>query len=685
MNTPKRIFNFLIILTSAFFFFNHTHAQKQPLDATLHHLRNADPLEWAEFSGLSEEKELLLKFSASRNQTTQTLSLRQCDVKQNWDVLLNSKKIGSLVTDEKDLMTYFNIPVGTLLEGENTLMIKCSATEPDDIRVGEIVLDRRSSYNVFTEANLDITVIETGINNLLPARITVLTDQRSLGKIVGTPTEKLPIRPGTVYTGTGKASLRLPAGRYVIYAGHGFEYGIDSVHIVLKPGDRVQKIFRLKREVETGGWVSSDTHVHTFTHSRHGDATEEERAITLAAEGVELPVMTDHNIYVDLNTAARNANVRSYFTPVTGDELTTSVGHFNVFRTTAGTPVIAHQAADWTQVSENIKEADNKIIILNHARDIHNGFRPFDPSRHLSSAGTSKDDWKFPANAMEVVNSGSQQTDYMQLYQDWFGMLNRGYFLTPVGSSDSHDVSRYTVGQGRTYIHTNDDNPGNIDVDKALKSFREGRVMVSAGLLTKITVNNTFGAGDLVPASGKMLVSVEVSGPSWVRAERVTLYANGKKLREEKFDLSKKHALKWKSSWSIDVPKHDVFLVAIAEGPGGGMPWWPIAKPYQPSSPEWTPKLIGSSGAVWIDADNNGKRESAYDYAKEVVDAAKGDVGKTIKNLDSYDEAVAAQAAALLWKNGKDLNRSLDAVKKAEPAVKAGFETIIQEIGFIKK
>lgn len=680
----ERICHFLI-LPFILLFTISGYGQKQILDDTLHHLRNADPVEWLEFAS-QPEKQLLVKFTAQRNSTAQTLSLRQYDVKQNWNVLINDNTIGDLVVDEKDLIAYFSIPAGALQDGENTLVIKCSGTTPDDIRVGEISLDSRSSDDVLTEANLDVLVFEDRTNTLIPARITILTEKRSLGKVAST-SEKVVVRPGYAYTGTGKASLQLPAGKYTLYTGRGFEYGIDSMHIELKPGDRVQKTFRLKREVETTGWVCSDTHVHTFTHSRHGDATEEERAITLAGEGIELPVMTDHNVYVDLNETAKAAGVRSYFTPVTGDELTTKVGHFNVFKTTVGTPVIDHKVEDWNGIAENINDTGNKVVILNHAQDIHNGFRPFDPSRHLSSAGTSKDDWKFPANAMEVINSGSQQTDYMQLYHNWFGMLNRGYFLTPVGSSDSHDVSRFTVGQGRTYIQTNDENPGDIDVDNAIKSFREGKVMVSAGLLAKITVNNTFGPGDIVPGKGEVQVSVEVAGPSWVKAERVSLYANGKKIREEKIELLRNQPMKWKSSWTIAAPGHDVFLVAIAEGPGGGMPWWPIAKPFQPASPEWTPKVIGSSGVVWIDADNNGKRDSAYDYAKAIVDSSKGDVREIIKKLDAYDEAVAVQAAALLWKNGKDLNTRevSDAVMKATGATKAGFERVIKETGLIRK
>ena len=106
----------------------------------------------------------------------------------------------------------------------------------------------------------------------------------------------------------------------------------------------------------TPGFVACDTHVHTLTHSGHGDATDVERAITLAGEGVELPIATDHNKQVDYHAAAVKAGVRKYFTPVVGNEVTTSVGHFNVFPLPAGGPVPDFKAKDWKGVAAALGE-----------------------------------------------------------------------------------------------------------------------------------------------------------------------------------------------------------------------------------------------------------------------------------------------------------------------------------------
>lgn len=93
------------------------------------------------------------------------------------------------------------------------------------------------------------------------------------------------VRPGVVYTSSGTARFGLPAGDYTIYTGRGFEYSLDSVRVQVRPGDAVRKQLAIKRVVPIQGFVSCDTHVHTLTHSGHGDAAIEGRMITLAGEG----------------------------------------------------------------------------------------------------------------------------------------------------------------------------------------------------------------------------------------------------------------------------------------------------------------------------------------------------------------------------------------------------------------
>src|SRR5439155_8380493 len=291
--------------------------------------------------------------------------------------------------------------------------------------------------------------------------------------------DTLAVRPGVIYTATGDAKISLPAGQYTIYAGRGFEYSLDSTTVDLKPGDTAEHQFKISRVVQTSGYVSCDTDIHTFTYSRHGDATLEERMLTLAGENIELAIATDHNLQIDYTETAKKLGVDKYFTSVIGNEVTTAAqGHFNVFPIPANSKLLNFRAANWDVLATNISEiaSPNPVIIINHARDLHGGFRPDDPSRFIAIAGQRTDGRKLPANAMEVINSGAIMSDYMRLYRDWFGLLNRGQKLTPVGASDSHDVSRYIVGQARTYIKCDDSDPAHINIDEARANFLAGKV-----------------------------------------------------------------------------------------------------------------------------------------------------------------------------------------------------------------
>ena len=405
--------------------------------------------------------------------------------------------------------------------------------------------------------------------------------------------------------------------------------------------------------------------------------------LTLAGEGIELPIATDHNVHVDYEPITREgrSSVRSFFTPVMGNEVTTPRGHFNIFPVRAGARVPDHKQTDWRLLFDDIHRTPGvKVAILNHARDLHSGVRPFGPQHFNALVGENLDDWPLRFNAMEVVNSGATQSDPLLLFHDWMGLLNRGLNVTPVGSSDSHDVARHFVGQGRTYIRCADRHPFQIDVDAAVNSFLQGRVMVSYGLLAELTVNEKYSSGELAPVADDVRVDVRVLGPHWVRADRVLLFANGRMIRDEAISADIDHkplpiGVKWAGTWTIPKLSHDVYLVAIALGPGVDGLYWKTAKPYQPTSPEWEAHTIGCSGAVWLDADHDGLRTSARDYAKRLVAAAGSDWTKLIASLSDYDEAVAMQAAHLVRASGTSLQSEplLAALKTGTPAVQAGF------------
>jgi hypothetical protein len=616
----------------------------------MHHLRLGESREWSDFPAAAEGAALVVPFDASSTPGERTLRLRHRDVKAAWRVRINGVEVARLPADEADTVSYWAVAPGTVTTGRNEVRIDgvAAADASDDIMVGEIRLSDRPRREVLTDATVAVSVRESASGASIPCRLTITDEHGALVSLGNASDADQAVRPGVVYSRSGTARLSLPAGRYVIYAGRGFEYGVDRVHVDVARGQTVSRRLAIRREVDTRGWASMDTHVHSATFARHGDASIEERMLTLAGEGIELPVSSEHNTRVAFEARAVAAGVRGHFTPILGTEVTTpALGHFNVFPVPEGGAGIDQQAADWTRLGESMAPLDSRpVVVLNHGRDLHGGFRPFGPSRHLGVAGEDLDGWTLPANAMEIVNSGAVMSDALALTRDWMGLLNRGIRLAPIGSSDSHDVARYIVGQGRTYVPCPDGRPDAIDRTCVVDAVRRGRVMVAYGLLAAITVDGR-GPGDLVRPGRELAVRLRVLGPGWTRARRIALYANGTLLREATIAGGEVAGVKFDRTWRLPTPPHDVHLVAVATGPGVTAPYWPAAKPYQPTSPDFTPYVLGVSGAVLVDADGSGAFDSALVYARRAVEGA-GDPRAMAARLDRYDAAVATQAASLV-------------------------------------
>ncbi len=661
---------------------------------TLHekrvHLGQPGSPEWEEFAAdPAQAGRFEVRFQAEPNAGEATLFLRHDDVKQEWRVEVNRRPVGTLFKMEANLVQTIALPPGILTTGGNVLAIVPPPGDPDDILLHEISLDVRPVAEAH-DATLSVAVSDReGVP--LPCRITVVDERGALAPILAAPLQSdeknapLAIRPGVAYTSDGRARLRLRHGRYTVFASRGFEWGVASQQVGMASGASGEIAFKLSREVPTPGLVSCDTHVHTFTNSRHGDATLEERVLTLAGEGIELPIATDHDIHAELSGPAARAGVNEFFTPVIGNEVTTKTGHFNIFPVTNPAAAIADsRLTDWPELMTAMRATPGvQVVVLNHPRSIHTAFRPFDPAYFNSATGDNKRGPDFTFDAVELLNSGAQQTDYMLVYRDWFALLNHGYRITGVGASDSHDVSRFIVGQSRTYIVAPDDNPSKIDVAAACRSLKEGRALVSMGLLTQMTVGGKFGVGDLATGlADEVSVEVTVSGPEWVQANRVALYANGTKIRESEIGPGIPKGVKSEKArvhWTVPRPRHDVHLVAIATGPAVTAPFWAMTKPYQPASPRWEGRAIGSTNPIWLDADGDGKFTAAREYARRLVVHQGTDPARLLPALDGYDEAVAAQAASLCSAAGAKLHEATftAALTAAAPQAAAGFANYI--------
>jgi len=466
----------------------------------------------------------------------------------------------------------------------------------------------------------------------LPGRITITDDEQTLLPVGAVSGGDLAVRTGTVYTSSGDADFTLPTGSHILWASRGFEYGAAHKTLRVESGSTQRVELRIQREIEIPGWAAGDTHLHTFERSGHGDATVNERAITIAGEGLAWAASTEHNRPDSLPDLGR-------FLSIMGVEMTTSQGHFNLFPRPTGL-ALPDPRAPWSELWSTLPHGDGIAVIWNHPRDDHSGYRPFDPSHYVELAAESLDGRAFPGNAMEVVNSGAMYSHPLRLAEDWMRHLNRGAHIAAVGSSDSHTVATSLAGQARTYVHTGDGPPTATAVASA---FARGETAVSYGLAAFLDQR-----GDRLFA--------RVYGPSWNRARRLLVYANAERVAELSIDGPAQGGLQWQGEICPPelrpVLRQDAWLVVIATGSDQPPPYWQISRPYQPVTPDWSPMTLGISPAVRWDGNHDGRFETPRQQAEAILARAAESAGLAAA-LAQHDGAVAAQAGFLLARQGR--------------------------------
>lgn len=620
-----------------------------PLESRRLHLGRNGQFEWDFYRDRKVDAERLeLHFQSRAHSGECTLRIWQRDVKLGWPVLLNGRKIGTLTTAEPAQECVLAVPAGALRDGDNKLVVEAPPAL-DDIEVGPLFLELQPVRETVGGATLDITVADAATQAGLPCRLTLTRRDGTLQPLRAEPAQEVAARTGVVYTAAGHAVLHVPPGDYVIHAGRGFEWSVSRTEVSVKQDETRTLSMSLTREVDTRGWIAADSHIHTLTHSGHGDASVEERLITIAGEGIELAIATDHNHHTDYAPTAAAMGLNERFTSVIGNEVTTKQGHFNAFPIAPGAALVNAGTQDWTQLIPAIRSTPGvQVITLNHPRDVHSGFTPLGSLHFNPRAGRHRRAESLKVDAMEVVTSAAMQSDIHLLFHDWFALLNRGHRIAAVASSDSHDVSRYILGQGRTYAAAKDENPSRPDLDEVWRSYQQGRLLASLGLMATMQVNGRFSTGDLATGLGDEIeVEVVVQGPSWVQADRVELFANGTRIREQSVNDPHRPGEKARLLWKLSRPAHDAHLVAVATGPGVTEPFWEIPRPYQPSSKVFTSRVIGATNPVWLDASGNGRFESAYLVAQELIARHGAGTEALREALRKCDASVVLQAESM--------------------------------------
>jgi hypothetical protein len=466
--------------------------------------------------------------------------------------------------------------------------------------------------------------------------------------------ERLAVRRNTVYTITGNGQITVPPGRYTVWASHGLEWSVASVTFDVEAGENTAFALSLEHQVDTTGWVSGDFHLHTLTYSGHGDSNMPERIISIVGEGVEFAVATDHNHNTDYLPTMKQVGADPYLTSVTGNEVSTPIGHFNAFPLEPDRPIPPHQFPAAEPMFKFIREEPNRfgvvpIIQLNHPR--WSGINYFgqtglDPITGVSDRESYSDDFDTIEIFNENENWGYFDPDLTDLpissgsfsvLRDWYNLLNRGHTAAAVGNSDSHDVESEIAGIPRNFIRSSTDDPSKIDPAEIVEMQRKKMVFTTSGPFIEYKVNGAdMGSTISLDEPGEVTVAVRVQAADWIDCDVVKVVVNGDVVRQIPVSQTRE-VERLKTTVKIPI-ESDSWLTLLAEGDESLAPI--VHDQGRPILP------IAVMNPVWIDADGDGDWTSPVAQAEAFVERARSArlIGRSLPAAPAWERALIARA-----------------------------------------
>jgi hypothetical protein len=508
------------------------------------------------------------------------------------------------VIDENDvIISYANcgpdgkyeaslVPGDYLLRAEVPRQARSQATA-----VSTLGAPVNTNFALVQPVSYDYRIVDDGDSDaLIPARITVIgneaipADVRTEGnfdQLPGVITTITAIR-GTSNVGDDPdAKILLPPGEdYRILVSRGTEWSVAELAVSPTVGeDPAELEFRLRRVIDTPGYIASEYHVHSIG-SPDSPISNARRVMTAVSDGVEFYATTDHDYVTVQQPLIESMGLDSLTRSIPGQEISPLVyGHFNVWPLEPDDTSPNGGAVDWPLGDEDFAMTPAQIfsaaiargaelIQVNHPRKGARGNS--DLTEHFDRIGLYFDyenrtyqgdegmmpvpaDWlRLPPdlgdyfsddfNSLEVWNGFSASdtdgdgvreiTKLDIVMRDWFNFLSFGKELTPIGSSDTHDVVVEHMGMPRTMVRVSDDSASAIESGTTLTREILDNLARSSGALTDVVVTDgphisMSVAGDARPlgkvidgTGGSVEITIDIQSADWAHFDTVEFFAN---------------------------------------------------------------------------------------------------------------------------------------------------------------
>lgn len=389
---------------------------------------------------------------------------------------------------------------------------------------------------------------------------------------------------------TGTFSIALNPGSYRIIVTRGIEFDHFEKEITLSPQETLPFSTKLKRTVNTKGWVSTDFHNHS-TPSGDNVCGTNDRIINLAAEHIEFAPTTEHNRVYDWQPHIEELKLTKEISTVPGIELTGSGAHLNAFPITPSPYLQDNGSPKWVKdprinainLRDHHGHKKNRWIHINHPDMVEN-FNDRNKDGHsdngfegIVSLIDAIETQNYRASEIlgrapyQITRRASREQVSIIREFVWLQMLNQGRRVWGIAVSDAHTVFGNGVGGWRTYIPSSTDNPQEIDWEEISRRAKAGQMMLTTGPFLEVETQDGILPGGLARANDSIQLNVRVQCSSWIDINRVQILINGR--QSTKYNYTRKthphwfkdEVVKFDQLLTIEL-SHDAHLIVVAYG-----------------------------------------------------------------------------------------------------------------------
>jgi len=504
----------------------------------------------------------------------------------------------------------------TAADGTFTLHVPAAANvHLDAYKRGDVVgsmdVGAGATATIDLPATGSIHVVATENGSAVPVRVQVMPAAgQTVPSVPGNFGEE-GIASGRLhveYAVTGDVTLPAPPGSWEVIVSRGYEYELVRKTVTVVANQTVEVAAPLDHDVDTTGIQCGDFHVHTWRSNDSGDRALQKVAQAVA-DGVEMPVRSDHEWISDFSQEIATLGVQAFAFPIGSIELTSFEvwGHMGVFPL-QGDPTQVNNGAPKWQTFPTAAAPDTKfetlspvkvfdtvrarpeapIVIINHPHSGVNYF-PYVGYDPATGTATGTDDWDTKFTLVEVFNNSSWSDNRNGTVADWFGMLKAGRKVFATGSSDSHGIVGSPVGYPRTCIQLGTDDPRQLTANLVRDQLAAGHATVSGGIYVTARLG-TAGPGDTTTGAGvQQMVDVTVQAPTWIDVSSIDVVVDGTTVDTIPVmpgDADPQNpAIRWKGQVPVMVRSTGGFIVIAASGTQPLEPVHPGEKPFGVTNP----------------------------------------------------------------------------------------------------